>query len=116
WGSAPSRMTTEARDRRRQGHGKTRPPAGLFCRSSLPRTAAGCYQDGLPGRARMATAATFEIEYLQYLGPDGRLVRDDLPDFATDGKTLVELFKQMLLVRSFDTKAVALQRTGKLGT
>jgi pyruvate dehydrogenase E1 component alpha subunit len=64
----------------------------------------------------MATAATFEIEYLQYLGPDGRLVREDLPDFATDGKTLVELFKQMLLVRSFDTKAVALQRTGKLGT
>lgn len=64
----------------------------------------------------MPTVATFEIEYLQYLGADGRLVRDDLPDFARDGKTLVELFKQMLLVRSFDTKAVALQRTGKLGT
>ena len=64
----------------------------------------------------MPTVATFEIEYLQYLGPDGRLVRDDLPEFAQDRKNLVELFKQMLLVRSFDTKAVALQRTGKLGT
>jgi pyruvate dehydrogenase E1 component alpha subunit len=64
----------------------------------------------------MPTVATYEIEYLQYLGADGRLVREDIPEFARDGKTLVELFKQMLLVRSFDTKAVALQRTGKLGT
>ncbi|MFT3807152.1 pyruvate dehydrogenase (acetyl-transferring) E1 component subunit alpha [Arenimonas sp.] len=64
----------------------------------------------------MPTVATFDIEYLQYLGPDGRLVRDDLPEFAKDRQNLVELFKQMLLVRSFDTKAVALQRTGKLGT
>jgi 2-oxoisovalerate dehydrogenase E1 component alpha subunit len=64
----------------------------------------------------MPTVATFEIEYLQYLGPDGRLIRDDLPEFAQDRRNLVELFKQMLYVRSFDTKAVALQRTGKLGT
>ena len=64
----------------------------------------------------MTTVATFEIEYLQYLGPDGRLVRDDLPDFARDAKSVVELYKEMLKVRTFDTKAVALQRTGKLGT
>ena len=64
----------------------------------------------------MATVATFEIEYLQYLGQDGRLIRDDLPEFALDRRNLVELFKQMLYVRTFDTKAVALQRTGKLGT
>lgn len=64
----------------------------------------------------MPIVTTFEIEYLQYLGPDGRLVREDLPEFAQDRNNLVELFKHMLLVRSFDTKAVALQRTGKLGT
>lgn len=64
----------------------------------------------------MPTVATFDIDYLQYLGPDGQLTGQALPEFAQDGKTLVELFKQMLLVRSFDTKAVALQRTGKLGT
>ncbi len=62
----------------------------------------------------MTTVATFEIEYLQYLGPDGRLVRDDLPEFARDPRVVVELYKEMLKVRSFDTKAVALQRTGKL--
>jgi len=64
----------------------------------------------------MPTVATFDIEYLQYLGPDGRLVGDELPEFAQDRDQLVELFKHMLFVRSFDTKAVALQRTGKLGT
>ena len=64
----------------------------------------------------MPTVATFDIEYLQYLGPDGTLVREDLPEFAKDRRKLVELFKSMLMVRSFDTKAVALQRTGKLGT
>jgi 2-oxoisovalerate dehydrogenase E1 component alpha subunit len=64
----------------------------------------------------MSLVASFEIEYLQYLGPDGRLVRDDLPEFARDRRNLVELFKTMLYVRTFDTKSVALQRTGKLGT
>ena len=64
----------------------------------------------------MPIAATFEIEYLQYLDADGKLVRDDLPAFARDVKQLVELYKLMLFVRVFDSKAIALQRTGKLGT
>ncbi len=64
----------------------------------------------------MSIAARFEIEYLQYMDPTGKLVGKDLPAFARDGNRLVELFKQMLLVRVFDSKAIALQRTGKLGT
>jgi pyruvate dehydrogenase E1 component alpha subunit len=63
----------------------------------------------------MTVAATFEIEYLQYLGPDGKPVADLPKDFA-DAQALLPLFKQMLFVRTFDTKAIALQRTGKLGT
>ncbi len=65
--------------------------------------------------ARMSVAATFEIEYLQYLGADGQLVAE-LPPEAPDAAALLPLFKQMLYVRTFDTKAIALQRTGKLGT
>jgi len=61
-------------------------------------------------------AASFEIEYLQYLDADGKLVREDLPEFAKDPKQLVELYKQMTFLRVFDSKAIALQRTGKLGT
>ena len=64
----------------------------------------------------MSIAARFEIEYLQYIDPTGKPVGKDLPAVAKDGKRLVELFKQMLFVRVFDTKAIALQRTGKLGT
>jgi pyruvate dehydrogenase E1 component alpha subunit len=60
--------------------------------------------------------ATFEIEYLQYLDAEGKLVREDLPEFAKDVKQLVELYKLMSFVRVFDTKSIALQRTGKLGT
>ena len=63
----------------------------------------------------MTVAATFEIEYLQYLGPDGKPVAE-LPPAFRDAKALLPLFKQMLFVRTFDTKAIALQRTGKLGT
>ena len=63
----------------------------------------------------MSTVAQFSIEHLQFLDPEGREVAP-LPEFVGDGRPVLELFKQMLRVRSFDAKAVALQRTGKLGT
>lgn len=63
----------------------------------------------------MTIAARYEIEYLQYLGPEGALVAEPPADLA-DPKVLLPLFKQMLFVRTFDSKAIALQRTGKLGT
>ena len=63
----------------------------------------------------MTVAASFEIEYLQYLKPDGTLAAP-LPAAYNDPAKLVPLFKRMLFVRTFDSKAIALQRTGKLGT
>jgi len=63
----------------------------------------------------MTLAASFEIEYLQYLGADGQPVRE-FPAALRDPAVLLPLFKRMLYVRAFDAKAVALQRTGKLGT
>ena len=64
----------------------------------------------------MPTAATFDVEYVQYLDPDGKPVGKDLPEVAKDAKRLVELYKHMSFVRVFDGKSVNLQRTGKLGT
>ncbi|HEY3521086.1 MAG TPA: pyruvate dehydrogenase (acetyl-transferring) E1 component subunit alpha [Rhodanobacteraceae bacterium] len=64
----------------------------------------------------MPIAASFEIEYLQYMDADGKLVRKDLPAFAKDMDTMVKLYKLMVSTRVFDTKSIALQRTGKLGT
>ena len=63
----------------------------------------------------MTLAARFEIEYLQCLTPDGELA-GPLPPAVRDPEALVPLFEQMLFVRTFDSKAIALQRTGKLGT
>lgn len=63
----------------------------------------------------MTTAARFQVEYTCYLDPDGNATQP-LPAFAQDTARLVELYRAMTLTRAFDTKAVALQRTGKLGT
>jgi 2-oxoisovalerate dehydrogenase E1 component alpha subunit len=63
----------------------------------------------------MTVAARFEIEHLQYLTPDGKL-SGKLPEAVPDAQSLVPLFEQMLFVRTFDDKAIRLQRTGKLGT
>ena len=59
--------------------------------------------------------ARFEIRYSRYLDPKGNPVRS-LPDFARDPGELVSLYRGMVLARRFDAKAVALQRTGRLGT
>lgn len=64
----------------------------------------------------MTTAATFEIEYRQYLDPDGHPIGKQLPAIARDLDHLVELYQLMSFTRVFDTKSIALQRTGKLGT
>ena len=62
-----------------------------------------------------AAVARFEIRYSRFLDPKGNALRP-LPDFAADRAELVALYRAMMLARAFDAKAVALQRTGRLGT
>jgi pyruvate dehydrogenase E1 component alpha subunit len=64
---------------------------------------------------RMRTVAEFKIRYHQILDPAGQVI-GPLPDFARAGRELERMYRLMTLVRTFDTKAVNLQRTGKLGT
>lgn len=61
------------------------------------------------------TIASFEVTYTQYLNEQGKIL-SALPTFAQDKAHLLKLYKQMVLTRVFDTKAIALQRTGKMGT
>ncbi len=51
----------------------------------------------------------------RYLDRDGHALVA-LPAFARDPETLVAFYRAMLRTRTFDAKAVALQRTGRLGT
>jgi pyruvate dehydrogenase E1 component alpha subunit len=61
------------------------------------------------------TVARFEISYRQVLDHKARLTAP-LPDFARDANALIDMYRHCLLTREFDAKAVALQRTGQLGT
>ena len=60
--------------------------------------------------------ASFTIDHHQYLDASGRPVQPLPTRFTNDKKTLVELYRLMQQVRAFDAKAIALQRTGKMGT
>jgi 2-oxoisovalerate dehydrogenase E1 component alpha subunit len=63
----------------------------------------------------MTVVAKFEIHHSQFLDEHGKAVQP-LPEFARDPKNLLPLYRWMVLMRAYDAKAVALQRTGQLGT
>ena len=63
----------------------------------------------------MTVVARFEIRRSGFIAPGGGAT-GELPAFARDRATLVALYRWMVLTRAFDAKAVALQRTGRLGT
>ena len=63
----------------------------------------------------MTISAKFEIEYLQYLDPEGKSAAK-LPKIAADRDAMLSMYRMMSTVRVFDRKAIALQRTGQLGT
>jgi len=58
---------------------------------------------------------SFEIDYFQFMDKKGQLTQP-LPDFAQDPAHLISCYENMVSVRVFDAKAIALQRTGQLGT
>ena len=62
-----------------------------------------------------AIVARFEIPYTQLLDHQGEL-HGNLPSFAEDTSILLDLYRTMMRTRLFDKKAIALQRTGKMGT
>lgn len=61
----------------------------------------------------MTVAAKFEIEDLHDLGPDGTPVAPLREAFA-DPATRPPRLEQRLVVQTFASKAIALQRTGEL--
>ena len=65
--------------------------------------------------AAATRVAQFEVFFTQFLDPSGQ-ARAEFPAFARDSEQLRAMYRWMLLTRAFDKKAVALQRTGQLGT
>lgn len=60
-------------------------------------------------------AAQFDIHYSRFLDEEGSTAAP-LPAFARDPAALLPLYRWMTLIRAFDARAIALQRTGQLGT
>ena len=67
------------------------------------------------GKRSLSVIAHFDVRRRRYLAPDGT-VAGELPGFAADTASLIALYRAMVLTRTFDLKAVSLQRTGRLGT
>lgn len=63
----------------------------------------------------MHEVASFAVEHSVCLKEDGSPAAP-LPAFAEDRAALSGLYRAMVLTRTFDARAVALQRTGRLGT
>ena len=64
----------------------------------------------------------FTVKYYQYLNEDGLLVNTEdntdgrLANIINNKEHLIKLYRAMVIARIFDYKAVALQRTGRMGT
>lgn len=63
----------------------------------------------------MDTVYEGDIRYRQYLSAQGTATTK-LPDWANDPEWLTLCYRNMVLARALDSKAIALQRTGQLGT
>jgi 2-oxoisovalerate dehydrogenase E1 component alpha subunit len=63
----------------------------------------------------VTVVAQFEIHHSRFLDEHGKAVQP-LPAFARDPANLAALYRWMVLMRAYDAKAIALQRTGQLGT
>jgi pyruvate dehydrogenase E1 component alpha subunit len=61
------------------------------------------------------TVTSFAVQYTQFLDHNAE-VKGPLPEFARDPAKLIALYRAMVRTRTFDQKAIALQRTGQLGT
>ncbi len=66
------------------------------------------------GEQSMNKTYTYSISATQYIANDGELL-NPLPA-SINNELLLRAYQEMVLIRAFDQKAVALQRTGKLGT
>ncbi len=63
----------------------------------------------------MTAVAHFEIAFTRFLDEAGQLIGVP-PTSLSEPKSLLPLYQLMGLMRAFDAKAIALQRTGQLGT
>jgi pyruvate dehydrogenase E1 component alpha subunit len=65
--------------------------------------------------ARCVSVATLDVRFTRFLTPEAQLA-GNAPAFCADRAQLIALYRAMTRTRVFDAKAIALQRTGRMGT
>jgi pyruvate dehydrogenase E1 component alpha subunit len=60
------------------------------------------------------TIAEFKVDYVQVMDETGNVDKKLMP--ALSQKQIIQMYEQMVIIRAFDVKAVALQRQGRMGT
>lgn len=83
--------------------------------SDVPKRVGHAGERGPGGSAASYEAASFRIRFSRFVDSEGRVVAP-LPPFAEDPAELVQIYRHCVLTRTFDARAVGLQRTGQLGT
>lgn len=68
-----------------------------------------------PSTGTETIVADFKIPFRRYLDASGKLI-GEAPAFAEDRNIMVSLYRGMTMTRIFDAKAIAMQRTGQIGT
>ncbi|WP_330924051.1 pyruvate dehydrogenase (acetyl-transferring) E1 component subunit alpha [Candidatus Sororendozoicomonas aggregata] len=63
----------------------------------------------------MPDKSSLPIPLVRYLDEEGEILQP-LPGWSEDGKILENYYRHMVIARQSDLKAVAMQRTGKMGT
>ena len=63
----------------------------------------------------MTSTDAISIPFIQFLDEEGETLQR-LPPWTDDHKTLINYYRAMVIARQGDQKAIALQRTGKMGT
>ncbi|MDD7804903.1 MAG: pyruvate dehydrogenase (acetyl-transferring) E1 component subunit alpha [Endozoicomonas sp. (ex Botrylloides leachii)] len=60
-------------------------------------------------------SSSLNIPFIQYLDANGEAIQQ-LPDWVNEKSPLIQYYRAMVISRQGDQKAIALQRTGKMGT
>ncbi|WP_129116021.1 thiamine pyrophosphate-dependent dehydrogenase E1 component subunit alpha [Halegenticoccus tardaugens] len=74
----------------------------------------GMYETSIGPQSGRVSQDDFDVGLLQIVEPDGSYASEEVPDLHDD--QLCDLYRWMLLERTFDERMVKLQRRGELGT
>src|SRR5690606_40675011 len=94
---------------------KTNHPTAAVARHKQALVQPGFYREAGGQEDGMKEVHEFHVDSARYLDDHGKPL-SELPPQAGNTDRVLAAYRNMVLTRTFDSKAIALQRTGKCGT